>query len=276
MRRVLAQKNFFLMVSWLVTLIPQTVSANGATEHNGLHTKPAIAVIVDDLGYDLKRGYRVLQIPGAVTISILPFTPHAQEIAEQAAIVGKEVLLHQPLESENDRHEAKGTLKLSMSTSELENRFRNSIESLPGIVGVNNHTGSLFTQNAELMRVLMTIMNQHSLFFVDSRTTASSVAVDVARSIGIPVAQRDVFLDHRIDNNAFESAYRRAWAIAKKRGYAILVAHPHEKSIRFLSQNLQTLAPHELVPVSQLVNSDRLVEVVQLENPKFVHKEPNL
>ena len=276
MQRFFAQKDFFLIVSWLATLTPQAVSAKPTTELNVLDPKPTIAIIVDDLGYDLERGHRILQLPGAITISILPFTPHARELAEQAAIVGKEVLLHLPLESENDPHEAEGTLKLSMTPSELQNKIRNSIESIPGIVGVNNHTGSLFTQNTELMRVLMTVMNQHKLFFVDSRTTASSVAVDVARSIGIPVAQRDVFLDHRMNNDAFESAYRRVWDIAKKQGHAILVAHPYEKSIRFLSQNLDILEPHALVPVSQLVNSHRPIEVVQLENPKFFHKALSL
>ena len=86
MQRFFAQKDFFLIVSWLATLIPQAVSANPTAEFNVLDTKPTIAIIVDDLGYDLERGHRILQLPGAITISILPFTPHARELAEQAAI----------------------------------------------------------------------------------------------------------------------------------------------------------------------------------------------
>ena len=46
-------------------------------------------------------------------------------------------------------------------------------------------------------------------------------------------------------------------AVAKHRGYAIAIAHPYPETIRYLQNNLETLAKQgiQLVPTSQLVNA---------------------
>ena len=141
--------------------------------------RPRIAIIIDDLGYERQAGERAISLPGPLAYAILPDTPRATYLAEAAHADGKEVLLHLPLQAERD-HEYRepGTLLLDMSHRQFSRTFAGSFESIPHAIGVNNHRGSLLTRHPGHMAWLMEeIEKQRNLFFVDSYTTASSVAL---------------------------------------------------------------------------------------------------
>lgn len=156
-----------------------------------------LAIVIDDLGYNFDRGRRVVLLPAPVSLSILPFTPEAESIARLARRHDKDVLLHQPLESDRGTW-ADGLLTTSMTREAIEQGFEAALASVPFAIGINNHTGSRFTRDAQAMGTLMHVIRQTDprLLFLDSRTTADTVAESAARNQRIPFVARDFFLDH--------------------------------------------------------------------------------
>src|SRR3990172_819651 len=65
---------------------------------------PAIALIVDDMGYRHRDGQRVLALPYPLTYSFLPHAPSSRELAERAHLLGRDVLLHLPMEAQDHNH----------------------------------------------------------------------------------------------------------------------------------------------------------------------------
>ncbi len=133
----------------------------------------------------------------------------------------------------------------------------------PGAVGVNNHQGSLATADARVVRAVLSAVKEKGLFFLDSRTTSSSVAGAEALKLGVPFLARDVFLDDAAAEAAdpagapavLEAAWARGIALAKKRGQAIVIGHPHRETIAFLLEKVGSLRKEgpTLVRVSELV-----------------------
>ena len=58
---------------------------------------PAITIIIDDMGNQEVFGEQALSLPGKITYSFLPHTPHARRQAITAHTLGKEVMLHLPM-----------------------------------------------------------------------------------------------------------------------------------------------------------------------------------
>ena len=214
-----------------------------------------LAIVIDDIGYSRDAGERVLALPNAISIAVLPFTPHAMALARRAQAIGKDVLLHQPLESEDESVQAVRTLTLNMSSDDIKREVEAGLNAIPGVKGVSNHTGSRFTQDVPSMNALMSVVSARGLFFLDSRTTARTVAMRVASKWGVPALRRDVFLDHDREMDAIEAAFEQALAIANSRGYAVLIAHPHDITLKFLEKRLAGLEETTLVPLSSLTSN---------------------
>ena len=214
-----------------------------------------LAIVIDDIGYSRDAGERVLALPNAISIAVLPFTPHAMALARRAQAIGKDVLLHQPLESEDESVQAVRTLTLNMSLDDIKKEVEAGLNASPGVKGVSNHTGRRFTQDVPSMNALMSVVSARGLFFLDSRTTARTVAMRVASKWGVPALRRDVFLDHDREMDAIEAAFEQALAIANSRGYAVLIAHPHDITLKFLEKRLAGLEETTLVPLSSLTSN---------------------
>ena len=232
----------------------------------GALAPPQMAIIIDDLGYNLARAERAMALPGPPTAAVLPFATESLAIADYAHRHGVDVILHQPMESVGDAPEGPGTLKSAMTPAELSNAFSAALDSLPDVVGVSNHEGSLLTAEPDAMALVMLEIRSRGLFFVDSRTTTETVALDVARSAGVPSIRRDVFLDNRLDAEAIAAEFERAIDIAKKRGHVVVIAHPHDVSLDFLERVLPT-ADAELTSVAALVESVRPLRRAALVEP---------
>jgi uncharacterized protein len=227
---------------------------------------PKMALIVDDLGYNLERAERVVALPGPVTIAVLPFTTQGRAVAEYASAHGADVLLHQPMESIGEARPAAGTLTKAMSAEELSTAFTEALDAVPHAIGVSNHAGSLLTADADAMALVMIEIRSRGLFFVDSRTTPLTVALDVARSAGVPATKRDVFLDNRLEPDAIAKEYARAVEIAHKQGHVVVIAHPHDATFDFLERALAS-ADVELASVRELVQLPRSVPSAMLIEP---------
>ena len=214
-----------------------------------------IAIIIDDLGYQRELSIQATQLPGQLTLSIIPFSPYGRRIAELATEQGKEVMLHAPMSSVSDKPMEPGTLTPTMDKAQFQQTLQKGLADLPNIRGLNNHMGSELTQLRLPMRWLMDELRDRGLYFVDSRTIASSLAWQTALDSGVPTARRDVFLDHDATDLAIAAEFGRLLAIAKCHQRAVAIAHPYPETLHFLETILPMLdrAGIQLVPVSQLL-----------------------
>ncbi|WP_020207684.1 divergent polysaccharide deacetylase family protein [Gilvimarinus chinensis] len=213
-----------------------------------------LAIIIDDLGYNLESGLRTIALPGAYTLALLPSTPHAQTLAQQGKAHDKELILHTPMANMAGLNLGPGALTEDLSRAEFIASLQHSLNQIPGIKGLNNHTGSALTPQPRYMGWVMGEAAKRNLYFVDSRTTASSRAFEVAAAYGLPSAQRDVFLDHQRDRQLITQQLERAIALAQRRGQAIAIGHPYPETLDVLEQAATMLekAKVTLVPASQL------------------------
>lgn len=231
-----------------------------AEKHKPAGTEKAavIAVVIDDLGQDLAPARELIALPYKITLAVMPGLPQSKKITELAKQNDREVLLHLPMEpkNRNGKREAFGTLRSDMTPMEFMAAISADIDAVPGAVGVNNHEGSALTENPEAMKFLMDKLNDRGLFFLDSLTGPKSLAYATAKDAGLKAAKRDVFIDNESNSPAAIRAQLDELArIARKRGSAIGIGHPHPATMSELKKWLETLDEQgiEVVPVSRLV-----------------------
>jgi polysaccharide deacetylase 2 family uncharacterized protein YibQ len=216
---------------------------------------PAIALLIDDLGYRPVADRAALALPGPVVYAILPFTPGARALATDARRAGKTVFLHLPMEATRDNHLlGPGALLRAMPRASFTAAVRQALREVPYVSGVNNHMGSVLTGDLERMRWLMAELRAAGpLVYVDSRTTAASVAGQAAAEAHVPYVARDVFLDNEPGAAHVEARFDALLAHARAHGDAIGIAHPHPPSIAVLARRLAQLRDVELVPLAEVV-----------------------
>ena len=216
-----------------------------------------LAIILDDVGSDPSAVDTIFLLHYPLTLSVLPNHPRSTQIAEEARRRGYQVLLHLPMESVVDETPETQELRPGMSAVEISSSLNSMLASVPGAVGVNNHQGSLATSNAELMAALMPLLRSHHLFFIDSRTTAATLAYEQAQSAGVPSASRNVpFLDDVQEGGAIRRQLELAFKDAREKHEAIAIGHPHPETLRALADLLPQAEAQgiRLVPASNLVH----------------------
>lgn len=234
----------------------ETMAATYAELFSLEHTVelPKIAIIIDDLGDQWRAGKRSVELAGDVTLALLPFSPYALSIAELAGHHGKELMLHAPMEPEA-HHSWQQGLDLSMDEFTLRRELQRMLKELPMVKGMNNHMGSALTQRAEAMSWVMDELAQQQLYFIDSRTSAGSQALQQAQRRALPSAKRDIFLDNQRTPQAIAEQFTKLLTKARLQGAAIAIAHPYPETLAFLEATLPRLAGEgvALVRVSALV-----------------------
>lgn len=217
---------------------------------------PRIAIIIDDMGYSLVNGRRAIALPGAVSFSFLPGAPRARMLAEQAHRLDRDILLHLPLQAANDDAPEPSEISIDMSRARLSHVFSEALESVPYVIGINSHRGSLMTRHPGHMQWLMEeIRERDPLFFIDSYTHHESVALQIAVENGVNAIKRDVFLDPDPSAEAVAREFERMKALARKRGRALAIGHPLPVTLDVLERELPRLEEEgfELVRVSELL-----------------------
>lgn len=225
--------------------------------------KLRVAIVIDDCGLDRKRTERAIALPAAVTLSFLPY---AEELPRQTAAArhnGHELLVHVPMQPIN-AHVDMGPngLAIDQSHDEVLRRLRWNLDRFDGYVGINNHMGSRFTADAEAMHWVLSELKGRGLLFLDSRTIGNSVGELVAVTEDVPSAARDVFLDDDQQAVAVEARLRDVEVVAKKKGTAIAIGHPHDATLAALNTWIAGL-PRQgiaLVPLTDIVKSRMTIE----------------
>lgn len=184
-----------------------------------------LALIIDDAGYNNAFLETFLAFPGPMAVSVLPGLPGSRDASRLVRKAGKELLLHLPMEPENGQDPGPGAVYTRMGDEAVRDLVRGHLDSLPGIVGVNNHMGSRATADERVMSLVLGVLRERGLFFVDSGTTAASAGRRVAGELKLPFLERSVFLDNEKDKAAIRESIERGKAVAEKRGYAVMIGH---------------------------------------------------
>ncbi|WP_083265628.1 divergent polysaccharide deacetylase family protein [Pseudomonas sp. 1D4] len=213
--------------------------------------RPRLALIIDDLGQTPERDRRVLALPATVALAIIPETPHATDLARRAHDARRTVMLHLPMDP------AGGPFAWhpDLPEAELARRLDAAFAAVPYSQGVNNHMGSRMTAQPEAMAWLMRRLQADHRFFVDSRTSAATVAAAEAQKAGLASLSRDVFLDDDQHPEAIARQFEAALSLARKQGTAVMIGHPHPATLALLERELPRLAERgfELVSVPQMI-----------------------
>jgi uncharacterized protein len=217
--------------------------------------RPMIAIVIDDLGIDRKHSARAVALPGPLTLSWLPY---GQDIGRQAAAAraaGHEILLHMPMQPLGHENPGPNALTVDLPADEVRRRLSADLALLPEAVGLNNHMGSRFTRDAQAMAPVIDEVKRRGLLFLDSRTSTASIAAEVAREAGVPYAENNVFLDNEPTVEAVRARLAEAESIARRRGIAIAIGHPHEATLEALDAWLRSLGERgfRLIPISAAV-----------------------
>jgi polysaccharide deacetylase 2 family uncharacterized protein YibQ len=202
---------------------------------------PVIALVIDDCGVVDSGTRAAIDLPAAVTLTFLPYGRNAAVLARQAQERGHPVLLHMPMQPIGRVDPGPNALTVDLSQSEITQRVRDGFAALPPVLGLNNHMGSRFTSEAEMMQPVIQEIKKRNLFFLDSVTSAQSVAANVARAAGVPNLSRDVFLDDIVTEDEVERELARAESIARKHGSVIAIGHPHPSTLKVLNRWLAGL-----------------------------------
>ena len=214
-------------------------------------SKPKIAIILDDVSTTAEKE-KILNIGYKITMAFLPPTkghPNSAKIALDLPFY----MIHFPMQASSAFKGAEEfTLHVGDSYEKIEKRVAQLREWYPNAIYTNNHTGSVFTENEESMDRLLKALKKYNFIFVDSRTSAKSVAKKYALKYDMPYIVRNTFIDNDRSYGAIQSQLKKSIEIAKKTGYAIAIGHPHDITIKVLRESKHLLKDVEPIYVNQL------------------------
>lgn len=222
-----------------------------------------LAIVVDDIGRELHLFEQLLDLRFRLTFSVLPgsvYAPGTQLRLRDDRRRFREILLHLPMEPEDparmsEGDEAEETFLLATDdAATLRTKVAAALDRVPAAVGVNNHMGSRLSADRAAMDAIMPVLRERGVFFVDSRTSAATVAERAAREADVPTAARQVFLDDDPAPAAIERELARAAALSRERP-VIAIAHSSPALVDVLRRRLPQLFAEGIVvyPASTIV-----------------------
>lgn len=232
----------FRVATLVAAFAATTIAQAGPAEQTPTRAlPPTIAIIIDDMGHSLEEGQRLARLEQPLTLAFLPYRRHTVSLAKLAHKQQKEIMLHAPMANTRNFDLGPGGLTSDMDELGVVTTLRRALQAIPYVQGVNNHMGSLLTQKLRPMDWVMKELRRYPLYFVDSRTIASSVAGDVARAHQIPSLTRDVFLDHEQTEEFVDRQFKLLIKRARENGSAIGIGHPHKVTVDYLEKHLPEL-----------------------------------
>ena len=218
--------------------------------------RPMIAIVIDDLGLSQKRARRTIALPAPITLGFLPYGHNLRKLAKESREAGHELIIHMNMEpKDHDVDPGPKALLTSLDPIEIHNRLLWAFKQFDGYIGINNHMGSRFTEWPDGMAVVVKALKRRGLLYLDSVTGTKSVGPALARAHGTVYASRDVFLDHDRNAEAVVRQLAQTERVARRRGYAIAIGHPHDITINALQKWLPDVADRgfAIVPLSAIV-----------------------
>ncbi len=218
--------------------------------HYNTKNRPKLAIIIDDV--QTASDVRAIKRVGiVVTMSFLPprsGRPYSAKLAQKEPFY----MVHLPLEALHFHSEEPLTLHVGDSLERVQKRIALLKEEFPRVHYINNHTGSKYTSDVDAMRKLLQTLKSYNIHFIDSRTIGGNTTAHVMNELGMRYVARDIFLDHHHEKNYIKNQIRKAIALAKKRGVAVAIGHPHKTTLQALREMRSQLRSVELIQVNQL------------------------
>jgi hypothetical protein len=194
--------------------------------------RPLIVLVIDDMGLDRKRSARAVALPPPLTLAYLPYASDLPAQTAAARAAGHELLVHVPMEPDSAaENPGPRAIRASTGEGEILSELDWMLGRFDGYVGINNHMGSRLTRDPARMAVVLADVKRRGLLFLDSRTTAQSVAGDTARRLGVPMAERDVFLDAVEQPAQVRARLADLEMRARAQGHAIAIGHPKDVTL---------------------------------------------
>jgi len=220
-------------VNVVLKLVPNSLGVGGKESVKGkvslkavkTHWKARLAIVIDDFGYPSKSYPYFVKLDAPINISILPNHRLSSVIAVLAHRNGKEVLLHLPMQPYGRSHLEKNTIMKYMKKKQIERIVESDIDSIPYIEGVNNHMGSLITEDKRIMEIVLSIIKRKGLYFIDSRTSYRSIAYRLAKKLKLRAGYNSLFIDNRRDRDFTMDYILRAAMIALRKKRIIVIGH---------------------------------------------------
>lgn len=208
--------------------------------------KPKLVIVIDDI-HSKEQIKTINDLQMKITPSIFPPYPlskHSNLLANDV----KNYMIHLPMQSGNKQFNKQyKTLMTSFSDKQIEARVKELRQLFPNGIYVNNHTGSTYTQNYRAMKKLYNTLRQEGFVFVDSYTIASSKVRKIAHEFGDAYVSRDIFIDNEHKVSSIHKQLKKAVVIAKKKGYALVIGHPHKVTMKALKSAGDILKDVDLV-----------------------------
>lgn len=159
--------------------------------------KKTVAFVIDDFGNNMAGTEEILSLPVPLTVAVMPFLPSTKQDAELAHQKGHDVFVHLPMEPIRGKRSwlGPGAITTDLSDDEIRSRVEKAIDDVPHAIGMNNHMGSKVTANERIMRIVLRVVKERGLMYLDSKTTDKSVAAKLAKEMGIPYVENQIFLD---------------------------------------------------------------------------------
>jgi polysaccharide deacetylase 2 family uncharacterized protein YibQ len=218
--------------------------------------KPLIAIVIDDMGVDRKRSAIAIDLKAPLTLSFLTYATDLKGQTERARSNGHELMLHVPMEPRSSTVDpGPNALLPNLSEKELRRRLEWGFGRFSTYVGLNNHMGSKFTSDSKAMRIVIEETKRRGLLFLDSRTSGKTVGAKLARELGVPVAERNIFLDHENNIKAVNTQLAQVEKMARRTGAVIAIGHPRDATIKALQVWLKGIEAKgfQLVPLTTIV-----------------------
>ena len=241
------QKIGFGLEDLIAKMKKNSSSSQKATIRDASHSHlPELVLIIDDVSQraQLKK---ITSLPYHITPSIFP--PSRMNAKSYLLARGlKHYMIHLPMQSSSAKmNRFRKTMMIHDSPEKIAARIREIRRLFPTAKFVNNHTGSVFTSNYAAMRRAYIELKRNGFIFLDSRTTGKSVVRKITKIYHDPYLSRDIFLDNVQKRSAILAQLKHAVRIAKKRGYAIAIGHPHPTTLDALHHASKILAGVETV-----------------------------
>ncbi|MBN1410084.1 MAG: divergent polysaccharide deacetylase family protein [Spirochaetales bacterium] len=190
-----------------------------------------LAFVFDDAGHNLYQLEEFLKLPIRMTIAVLPGLPYSTKAAQLTHKHGQEVILHLPMESINGNDPGPMAIVANQSKEEITRILEKSLLEVPFATAVNNHMGSLITQDPVKMDIILSFLAQKGLYFLDSKTIENSVARNESLAYNIKCLERDIFLDDVVDKVLIRQEIDKGMKMAVKNGYSILIGHIQNREV---------------------------------------------
>ncbi|MBB5226463.1 hypothetical protein DYE50_08640 [Treponema ruminis] len=204
-----------------------------------------IVIVIDDAGRSVENTRRYASLPFPITIAVLPKLLQSRACADAVRAAGKEVILHQPMQSMNlNLDPGPGKITADMNSYQIASIIKENLAELgPGVRGMNNHEGSLITANEIKIGAVLEVCAEKGIYFFDSRTTAETKAPQAALERDMTIFEKaGPYLDNDIDRAKMLERMRETLAYANRHGKALVIGHV-DKSVKILPDLLAEMYP---------------------------------